>query len=265
MSLEEDILIQKFVRNELSERDRKEILLKMKEDHSFHEKVKFENQLFLNFNSKEWNAIENNDSHEVKAYEVLFREKASQDLKETLSKVNERYQNSQKSTAKFWWLSASVAIILILLGTTLFLSRKTHSQELYANYLDLSDVPSLVDRGSNDSRLLIKAQRLFDAKEYEKALQIFINNYKNPEQNKSAIYLYTGIAQMELNKYKEAEKTFDQLYKSDLLDAPKGIWYKALLFIKKNDISKAKEILLIISNSKNHYKKKEARNLLKML
>lgn len=55
--------------------------------------------------------------------------------------------------------------------------------------------------------------------------------------------IYKGLSEIELSKYLEAEKTFDSLINSDLIDAEKGYWFKSLLYLKNNKILKCKTLL----------------------
>lgn len=92
-----------------------------------------------------------------------------------------------------------------------------------------TNLPSFISREDANKNNLIKAQQLFENKEYEKVLIIFKRELKISDSPDGALYLYTGIAQLELDAYTEAEKTFNKLISSDLIDAQKGNWYKALL------------------------------------
>ena len=267
MSIEEDILIQDFLNNKLSEIERNEVLSKMEVDPNFKEKIDFEKQLRLNLNNNEWSLSKNRNHSEVKEYVNLLKDESTVALKDTLHNVNAEYQKTQNKNSKPWLLYASIAVILILIGVFVLSPNKTiPANELYVNYLELSDLPSLVDRGKTDQILSTEAQKLFEVKEYDKALDILLNNgFEDVQKNKATIYLYMGISQMELNQFSEAEKTFDKLIHSKLIDAPKGTWYKALLYIKQNKIVKAKALLSEIAKNPNNYKSKEASELLNQL
>ncbi len=265
MSIEEDILIQKFLKNTLSEKEKEEVLLRIENDKHFRDKVNFEKQLIFNLNDTEWSISSTTSHSEIDEYEKLLRSESTRALKKTLHNVNAEYQLKQKKGNKSWLLYTGVAVILVIIGLSIFSPFKTSPDELYANYLDLSELPSLVDRGNSEQKLLIKAQKLFEAKEYDQSLRILENELSTIEKNKAAIYLYTGISQMELEQFDKAEISFNTLIESKLIDSPKGKWYKALLFLKKNELSKAKKILLQITESSSNYKFKEASELLSKL
>ncbi|WP_025663704.1 tetratricopeptide repeat protein [Aquimarina megaterium] len=265
MSIDEHILIQDFLNNKLTEKERDLVLSRMENDKDFREKVNFEKQLFLNLNDSEWSISSNTSHSEIDEYEVLFRSESTQTLKNTLHIVNSKYQLQQKKRSQSWFLYAGIAVILIIIGLTIFSPFKTSTNELYANYINLSELPSLIDRGNSEQKLLIKAQKLFEAKEYDQSLSILEQQLSTAQKNKAIIYLYTGISQMELGQFDKAEISFNTLIENKFIDSPKGKWYKALLFLKKNDVSKAKNILFQITESSSNYKFKEASELLSKL
>jgi len=264
MNIDDHILIQDFLQDKLSKEQKNEVLLRMEKNIDFREKVDFERQLYLNLNDNEWSVSTNHELQEVKEYEKLIKSESTQELKNTLNAINTEYQENQKKK-KSLWIYSGVAMVIVLIGLTFFLSPRASSEELYANYVDLSELPSLVDRGNNDQKLLLEAQKLFEEQKYDQSLRILKKELASTQKSKATIYLYLGISQMELNQFDDAEKTFTTLINSELIDAPKGKWYKALLFIKKKNIAKAKKLLFQIAKSPENYKYKEATKLLNEL
>ncbi len=268
MSLEDNMLIENFLNDSLSEGDKRKMIARMKDDVAFRKKVFFEQQLFSNLDNEDWDLSKNPAvSDEIKEYEQLFKDTPSQELKATLATVNKKYQKKQNKGTTPWLLYAGVAVIVFFIGLTVFLQTNNQNspQELYAVYFDVSEVPSLLHRGSDGKRSLINAQKLFEDKKYDQALHILTNELIGSEKNKAAIYLYTGISQMELGMFDAAAITFDTLIHSKLIDAPKGIWYKALLFLKMGEREKTREMLQRITQSSDNYKFKEATELLESL
>ncbi|WP_378173571.1 tol-pal system YbgF family protein [Aquimarina sp. SS2-1] len=265
MSIEEDMLIQNFLKDTLSKKERSEVLLKMENDNDFREKVNFEKQLLLNLNESEWSISTNHELQEVKEYEALLKSESTKVLTDTISAVNHEYQLKQNRGSQSWLLYTGIAVILVLIGFTIFSPFKATPEELYVSYLDVSELPSLVDRGSSEQKSLIEAQKLFETKEYDEVLDILINGIDGNTKNRAIVYLYTGISQMELNQFDSAEKTFDELINSNLIDAPKGTWYKCLLYLKQNKTEKAKKLLSEMVKYPNGYKHKEALELLDKL
>ena len=259
MGLKEDILIERFLKKELSKTEKNEVLNRMGSDVIFREKVLLEQQLSEALNENDWSLVKNIDNSIIKEYEEVFKSEDILKLKKTISKANNNYKEKKVFNNKKWILYSCIASIALLISLFTFNFSDQNNEELYSSYINKTEIPSIINRGDdNQYKNLAQGQVYFENKEYKKAEEIFysaLNNTKN-----SSVYLFLAVSQTELNKVEEAEKTLDLLINSDLLDAEKGYWYKALLNLKSNKISKAKSILkTIIDNS--YYKTSEAKKL----
>lgn len=263
MSLEEDILIEQYLKNQLSETEKKDFLERMSSDASFKEKVVFEKELFETLDENDWSFSEDIDVKEIEELETIFKSDAIKKIKESISLAQEEYKGPKKNTVKLIYLVAA-SVALVFTAYSLFFTVKTTPNELYAVYIHQNEIYSTISRGDGDLvENLIEAETYFKEKKYGKALPIFIKELPN-NKNTASIYLYTAICQIELNKFTEAETTLNALISSDLIDAQKGYWYKSLLFIKSKQIEKAKKQLeFIIEN--NYFKHKKAKELLTKL
>jgi hypothetical protein len=258
MSIEDDILIEKFLRDQLTAEELKIFHTRLKSDEEFKAGFDIEAQLFNSLNEEEWSYAENVDDSEIKDYKNILDSVELQNLKKTLEEVNENYQ-SQNSFKLYKWIVPLVAASVALFFVFNIFTRSTSSLDLYNEYSDKGDLPSLVIRGESSSNLS-KAQQLFENNNYENALTIFESALNNSE-DKATLYLYKGISETELEEFAEAEKTFNELINSDLLDASKGYWYKALLFLKMDEEENAKAVLRTIVDNK-FYKFRMAKELL---
>jgi len=263
MNLEDDILIEKKLRNQLSKEERALFFNKIEQDPDFKQKLEFEKQLFQNLNEEEWSFEESKKTTEVQEYLEVIQSDEITKLKKQLKNENSIYQASIEKKSKSWFLYVAAAVIILFISIFNFIDFNSNPQELYADYLSKTELTSIITRGNHQDELA-KAQTLFEEKEYAKALTIFEKEIKNKENQTGSIYIYTGISQMELNQFDKAEITFDKLISSDLLDAPKGYWFKALGYLKNNKTEKAKLILNKIVLEKL-YNFKKAAALLKEL
>ena len=259
MNLEEDILIERFLKNELSKEEKQSFVERMDADASFKEKVTLEKQLFESFDESSWSFLEEKNHPEVQEFEVLFRSDKTQQLKDAIVQSQNKYKASQTTTKKKKWIVYPVAVvILIFFSIVLFFPQKSN-EKLFASYLQKTDLLTLVDRASKDSTLS-KVREFFDAQKYLQVTEILKNSIDTTRN--STIYIYLAISQMELEKFIQSEETLNQLIQSNLPDAQKGYWYKSLLYLKSGQLEKSKEELKnIIDNS--YYKHKEARELLR--
>ena len=260
MNLEDDILIERFLRNELSEEEKQTFLDRLDTDAEFREHFAMEKQLSESLDDNSWSFVEERDLEEVVEYESLFKTEETKNIKQAILKAQGDYQNSQKPS-KNWFLYVAAAVVVVLFSVLMFNNSPKSNNDLFASYFNESDLLSLVDRAGYDSIFNI-AQTSFENEEYNNVVKS-LSPIVDTVQNANA-YLYLAISQIELDSYSDAEKTLDKLIESNLLDNQKGYWYKSLLFLKSNQIEKSKkELERIIQNS--YYNSQRAEELLKEL
>ncbi len=262
---EENTYIEDYLLGHLSKTEEASFEKRMSEDIRFRESVLIQKQLFDALPENNWSSAENVAEKRIQEYEALYRDKETLQLKETLKNVNRTYQKKNSKSTRSWLFYASAALIAIIISIGILMSGPQNVQELYVDYYDTSDIPSLVTRGIKEDTLLMNAERYFEEGKYQEALTILDAKIETTTKNKASILLYKGISEMELNQFQKAHTTFDQLSNTDLMDAPMGTWYKALLYLKMDDPEKAKTILQEISTSSSNYKYTEAKELLEKL
>ena len=263
MSLKEDILIENYLKDILSESEKKEFLVRMSVDTDFKEKVVFEKQLFETLNENDWNFSEKGSSKEIEHLDNIFKSDEVRKVKEAISIANKEYLNKEKPNNRLiYFIAASIAVLISVYS--LFFTVSETPKQLYAEYIQTKELYSNINRGEvNSLDELASAEFNFKNKNYKKALPIFIKELEKDKENAS-LYLCTAVSQIELNKYTEAKKTLDNLINSDLIDAQKGYWYKSLLFVKSSQLEEAKQqLVFIIENS--YFKHQEAKELLSKL
>lgn len=256
--MEDEILIDDYLKGLLTKNEEKSFLERLDSDTEFKEIFKLEQELFNALDENSWSAIEGSKT-EVEGYKILLQGDDLQNLKKTLINTNSAFntKGSGNKSHLFYYLAA--ASIVALLGFQFFFNQSVSNQELYYEFVAINDLPSFVSR-SDDANRLTNAQGLFENKKYEEALDIF-NSLKEQD---GALAIYKGIAQAELGNYNGAEKTLNALINSNLLDAEKGYWYKALIFLKADRKFEAITVLETII-SKNLYKNNEAEILLEKI
>lgn len=265
MNLEDDILIDNYLRGLLDKNALVDFENRLKNDDAFKANFELEKRLWLSQNPDGWSFI-NESSKTHKAYKQLLESEELDDLKNTLRKADKEFKvkhtvkPTRKKSKYFYFLGAASIAIFVMFQ--LFFDTNISNEKLYKNYIDYNNLPSFVSRSNASSNALVKAQLLFEDGKYDAALTLFSKNVSS--ENIGATYIYKGLSEIELGQFNEAESTFNTLINSALLDAEKGYWYKALLFIKIDKIKDAKTILNdIVLNSR--YKNKEAKTLLEEL
>ena len=113
MSLEEDILIERFLNNELSKNEKNEILERMDSDPLFKEKVFFEQQLVETLDENNWSFAKNINTTEQNEYEDLFKAEKVKKIKESIAIANENFKKKKPLLFKKWYLYSSAAVIAL--------------------------------------------------------------------------------------------------------------------------------------------------------
>lgn len=227
----------------------------------FEDKLKADNQLFK----------------EVQLQKEINNSIENLNLKETLDEAYESYisqkEHSIYTTArtysininlKNWLIAASIALLFIVGGgiTYHFQTRDSLENRLYASYYEpFNKIDNYV---TNSSGLNLAQQKYLDG-EYMNAFLLF---QKLPvsltiENDK---HFYIGLSLMELEQYKEAIISFEQITKSQegIGYLPQILWYKGLCYLKTGEREKAIDIFnTIVTYNDCNYKK--AKKILKKL
>lgn len=252
MDTETHTLIAQFLRGELSNEAQLVFEKKLNNDADFKAQFLFEQQLFQSLNDTDWH-FEHPNSPLVADYKKAFDSEAVLQLESVLKTENAKYQATQKpSNTKYIY---SVAASLLLLVSVLLFNKHDTPQELYATYLNATELTSIITRGTHQDELS-KAQVYFEHQDYKKALAILETEMQLAENTSGVMYTYVIVCQMQLQQFDKAALSIDTLIQSDLLDAEKGYWYKALLYLKQDDVAQSKAVLthIVTQQLYNHTK-----------
>jgi tetratricopeptide (TPR) repeat protein len=164
---------------------------------------------------------------------------------------------------KRWYaVAAAAAVISIVLLLVPF--GKT-PQQLAGKYIeDYLRQISVTMSGTNDS--LQTGIAAYNKKEYRKAHEIFSKLYHQHPGNTDALK-YDGLSSLMLEEYSGAINLFDSLAAKQSLYANPGLFYKALVLIKRNeprDKEEAKLLLKQVIDGQLDDRKEAARLLQKM-
>lgn len=264
MNLEDDILIENFLRNKLSEEDRNQFLKRIEEDKNFKEEFLIEKQLLEALNDDDWNFIKNINTSEIEEYEELFNSEKTIEVKNKIEEAFLIYKTNIKRKRIITFFTSVAAVVLLLFVLNNFLNSSTDFEKIYVDNIELDKLPSFANRGKDNAvSNLIIAEKFFKEKKYKESVSKFNKALLSNKENGS-IYVYKAISEIELGQFSKAEETLNKLINSDLIDAEKGYWYKSLLFIKKKEIEKAKKLLNLIVD-KSYYKYNKAKELLEVI
>ena len=260
MNNQDILLINKFIEGTLSE---EEIVLynkKIELDEAFREQTKFEIQMHHSLDEANWSFVEDINNENVLEYKKLLSEPKTIELKEILNNIVQEKTSKPQKKFKVWYGIAAILLVCISLFS-LFINKE--QEDLYAKYLDKSEIPSLAVRSVNENPLLT-IQQLFEEERYDETLSLISDSILSKSYSRGTLLIIKGISLLETNQNEEALKNFDKLIDSELIDGPKGYWYKALCYLKIDERDRCKSVLKhIIEN--NLYNREKAKKLLNEL
>jgi hypothetical protein len=261
--VEEEELIEAYLTNSLSDSELIAFEERLENDKDFFDSVQLEKQLFESLDEESLGYISNKEHTSVHAYKTAFESDDTKDIKKAIIKAEEAY--NQKPNRKLYTVLYAAAASIVLF-VSIFSWNKTHESpsNLYAEYIELSTLPSLAERGNDSADVLLHAQRQFENKSYTEVISILQEAIKDTTDHRAVKYVYLGIAQMESHQFDDAIHTFETLAQSNFIDAPLAHWYMALLFLKKDD-SKQAEIQLKKIIKEDLYNKTKAEELLRKI
>ncbi|WP_378183696.1 hypothetical protein [Aquimarina sp. SS2-1] len=238
---------------------------RLRTDIELAEELRLQKEMLTLYEDQQW--LEGDKSalktKKAKQLQSFFESDEAAGLKSTIKEVI--LENRSSSKHKTFWFIGIAASIAVLLTVSLFVFKENNYDELYASYIHMDEIPSLVTRGEDTNKLLEDAQLLFEDKKYQEATEAFAAYHKAEETIDPLSYIYNGIAFAELNKFQEALVQFELLANSKTLQAKKANWYKALVYLKQKKKGKLKEVIKTILADKNSYKYQEAQELLEKI
>ncbi len=239
-------LLQNYLDNKLTTKETAEFNKLIKEDNEFAADVQAFETLDHGLSSLGYQHLKN----DVKSWEKEW-------LKDTTDET--------KTQSMFSFYSvAAVILILISVGIIFYYNSSTDPQELFAqNYTPYQDM--ILQRGSDDveNQSLTEGMQAYNMQQYDLAANK-LNHYLSSFPSEYGAALYLGISQMELDNFDSSEQNL-VLAMNDPMFTQQSQWYLSLLYLKSEQTEKAREKLIEISLNKDHYKSKEASDILEKL
>ena len=255
--------IESYIGNAMSDEEKVLFEQQMKSDAELKKEVSLAKEINHFLRGEAIN--EHKETADTKEMTTFLKSEDAKNIEKTLLKVKYEYKASTIKPKKknYFLIAASIALFLIS-SMAYYIHNQSTPQKLYAQYYSVTDLPSVLKRGIQQDNL-IKGVLKFKESDYIEALKLF-DSYKNTTNDVNpSVYLYTGIANMELEKYDNALVSFDNMIQSNSIDKSKGLWFKALLYLKKQDKVNATIVLEKIVAKNTNFKFKEAQELLKKL
>ena len=189
------------------------------------------------------------------------------DLREQLDQVSESYfQHTARPgfvniwhRSKHWIAAASFTILISIGGLTYYHTHQPSSNdEIFDEYYKPYEVTVAFRSADTEiNSLLTNALQAYQQENYDQALVLFQQVLE--KRDDISAQMYSGISYMEIEKYRKANKSFQDVIKAkDNLFIDQAKWYSAMCYVKLDEIKNAKFLLMDLSQSSAFYKKKSA-------
>ncbi len=188
-------------------------------------------------------------------------ENASIAFKDNLDTISKAYFKTESKTTKGVhfapWKYAIAASVALLMGYFLFNNFSDPSYNDFSNH----DSISLIERGTQVTAVKT-AETSFNTKDYI-AADIAFDALLQIDSTNAEYQFYKAIANIELDKFEEAEGLLHILKSGQSIFNQKAVWYLALSKLKQKDYEACIVILNTITEEAEDYK--QAQKLLKKL
>lgn len=214
-----------------------------------------------------WNVTSKNSAR-LKDVLSILQNKNIQEFSEKIKKHRQEMITTPAATNRKTWLRpaiySAIAACLALLVYVIIPKNETLAT-LYTTYSTWEELPSVLVKGDHNKVQKLAIEEAFNQKNFNKTILLTEQVIKGSQKVEANMLLYKGAAQLELNNFEAALKTYDTLIKSTSIDNHKGYWYKALTYLKKGDRIKTVIALKEVLKTTSNYKYLEAKALLKAL
>lgn len=257
--------IDKYLSGDMSEIEKQAFEAKISSDPMLAEELKLQKDMRSIYDEQNWFEGDKKilKQEETKQLQTFFKSEESEVLKNTIQEVIS--ENKSNSGNRFLPILKIAAVIAVLITISIYLFKEPSYEDLYAEYMHMEEIPSLISRGESGTKELENAQVLFRDEKYTKAIEIFTQYQANAESINPLSFIYTGVAFLEINEFEKALTQFELLANSNTLQSKKAIWYKAMVFLKQNNEEKLIENLEVIVADKNNYNFDKAQQLLEII
>ncbi|MEM9820529.1 MAG: hypothetical protein AAF985_05635 [Bacteroidota bacterium] len=196
-------------------------------------------------------------------------------LKERIQNIHNRVLDQQPastSTEKsigrirplYTWLALAASVLLLLAAGMWWSTTPTpDAQQLFAQHYEAYPISFTSRAGENDTKLA-DASRYYREGAFEKVIGPLESVLADSINTKAKLAL--GIAELELNHFAKAIQHFDDLINAkDPLYEEQALWFKALTYLKQNDLDNCAQQLKQLDQDRFSFKRQAALDLLEKL
>ena len=215
---------------------------------------------------EDWFSHKNTSAHYT-TVKKWYQEEDVLDFKEKIKQHADTAFAPKKNIFTFrkYWLPIAAAFVAIFITIIYQFTAQPNLSQLYAEYGTWNDTPSFIVQDENAASVKAQIELLYKDKKYKACITTAESFLVTSNTDRTNVMIYKGFALVKLDEYSKALNTFKTISESNAMDASKGLWYMALIYLKTEDTENLQKILKRITASKTNYKYKEALELLNAL
>lgn len=205
------------------------------------------------------------DSQYADDIRVFLKSEEAQVLEQKLREGQKGYEEKTNSRYTAYKYAAAIVAFIVVLGAWMLFFRDVDTPKtLYTEYYRTADLPSFVKRNDAED-MIFPIVNHFKNENYTKTLTAFAKYKETVITVDTTLYLYVGMSHLALEEDEKALTSFDLVVNSGLLDHSKGLWFKALAYLKMENRVNTRKILNEIVENPANFKFREAKELLEKL
>ena len=255
--------IEAYLGNEMSDEEKLIFEQDIDRDEELQREVNLQREIILHLKGIYVDKVGNKDSEDNKKLKAFFNSDEGKTIEKSLLEVRNLYkEKTRQPKFKLWRVVAAILVlILAVAGSVNYLTKEPTS--LYAKYYNNKDLPSIIKRDAQNQ--LNEIGTLFIAKEYENCIAKIENFLEKEATNNYEVYLYLAMSYSEINQTDKGIKVLNKLLDKKTLYESKALWFKGLIYLKEEEITKAKETFKELKRKFPKYKTTIIEKLLKEL
>jgi len=226
------------------------------EDKDLAKEIELHQQLSAHYNDNYISLKRDLNNTDLVSY---FRSDEAKNINKTIEKVGAIHTSKKKFKFPMTVAASIIGVMICVVGYL-----QLNKNGLYEGYYTENDLPSLISRNTTkdlQSDIIVAYQK----KQYTVANNLYRSYINSTPILNEDIFIYGGMTYLELNEFDKALIEFHKMTNSSSMASSKGLWFTALVYLKKEDYPLLKETLNIIVQKKSNFNYKKAGTLLQEL
>jgi tetratricopeptide (TPR) repeat protein len=245
--------INQYLKGTLPEDEKLVFEQKLVEDDGLREEMIIQKQLFL------LQGVVTNDlpfstsnERELRDIQSKLQSEEYQILSNKIRKAGIETQNKSNQHKNYWQKYAVAASIVLVFSLLFYFNSQNSLENYYHENVNWEELPSFIEKGNAENDFQ-NGENFFKNKDYKNAITTF-KKINGDDKLYPFALMYLGASYDLNNENDKAIQTFQELSRlTSFEEHSKGYWYELLIYLKQNNLEKAKELKAVILEDNNNY------------